>query len=242
MRRQGWRQIAGWYGAELPRRSRRTAVAWLAGAVAACALNVAHAQGPGGAPECVHDPAVTERFLPLELITGLPLPADEALRFAPVDRVYPFTAYYPSGEPPRPGETSLKGPVEARTRDGRTVPAYERTVPGAGERMALNRAGDALGRIFDERVGDIEDEAKYPVGRWRQGETRRYRTVYHGARGAGTSETSITIEKLSCTYEGVPGAVQLRWRVDGGRRADYGYVFVPERGLVQVVVYKRAGG
>ncbi len=192
--------------------------------------------------ECVHDASVTERFLVVELITGADLPTREELRMAPVDRTYPFTAYYPSGAPPQPGETALKGPVDHRTHTGRTVASYERTVPGATERMAITNNEQALGRVFDERIGQIENEGKYPVGRWKQGETRDFDTTYYTPRGARSSRTSINVEKLSCRFEGIAGAYQIRWKVDGGQRADYGYVFAPGRGLVQVVVYKRAGG
>jgi hypothetical protein len=199
------------------------------------------AQSVGNPPECRHDAAVMERFLPVELINGEPLPTSAQLQFATIDKRYPFVAYYPSGEPPYNGETSLKGPVEQRTADGRLVPSYERTVPGATERMAITANGQAIGRIFDERIGQITNEGKYPVGWWKQGETRHFDTVFHTPRGERRSRTSITIEKLSCEFEGIAGSYAIRWQVDGGQRSDYGYVFAPGRGLVQVIVYKRAG-
>ncbi|ODU09855.1 MAG: hypothetical protein ABS84_07140 [Rubrivivax sp. SCN 71-131] len=192
-------------------------------------------------PECRHDPTITERFLPVELINGEPLPATDVLQLVAIDKHYSFVAYYPSGEPPFNGETTLKGPIEQRRADGRVVQSYERTVPAATERMAITDNGQAMGRIFDERIGLISNEGKYPVGLWKQGETRHFNTVFHTARGDGNSSTSITMEKLSCEFEGISGAYAIRWRVDSGRRGDYGYVFAPGRGLVQVIVYKRAG-
>lgn len=199
------------------------------------------AQPANDPPECRHDPSVSERFLPIELINGEPPPTADVLQFVAIDKHYPFVAYYPSGEPPFNGETTLSGPLEQRTADGRTVQAYERTVPGATERMALTANGLAMGRIFDERIGLISNEGKYPVGLWKQGETRHFDTVFHTARGDRKSRTSITMEKLSCEFEGITGAYAIRWQVDGGQRSDYGYVFAPGRGLVQVIVYKRGG-
>lgn len=192
-------------------------------------------------PECVHDTSVTQRFLPVELITGEPLPTSDVLQMGPVDRTYPFTAYYPSGAPPLRSETSLKGPVEFRTAGGRVLAAYERVVPGATERMALTDNAQALGRVYDERIGHVTNEGKYPVGLWKQGETRHFNAIAHSPRGDRPMRTTIHMEKLSCRFEDVPGAYSIRWTVDGGTRGDYGYVFAPGRGLVQVVVYKRAG-
>lgn len=191
-------------------------------------------------PECEHDPAVTERFLPVELLTGEALPDAEVLRLGPVQRRYPFIGVYVDGSPPITGETSLSGPVEHRTAYGPIVPAYERTVPGAREVVAITFDGEAIGRVYDSRIGAMR-EAKFPIGRWRQGETRQHTVTYYTPRGTMEARTSITIEKLSCRYDGTPGAVAFRWKVDDGRRADYGYVFAPGRGLVQVTVYKRGG-
>ncbi|TSE25834.1 hypothetical protein Tsedi_01058 [Tepidimonas sediminis] len=191
-------------------------------------------------PDCEHDPSVTERFLPVELLTGEPLPDAEVLRLGPVQRRYPFVGVYADGSPPSNGETTLSGPVEHRTAYGPTLPAYERTVPGAREVVAITFDGEAIGRVDDSRIGPMR-EAKFPIGRWRQGETRHYTASYYTPRGVAQARTSITIEKLSCRYDGTPGAVAFRWKVEDGRRADYGYVFVPGRGLAQVTVYKRGG-
>lgn len=193
-----------------------------------------------GAVECEHDPGVTERFLPVELLTGEPLPDGEVLRLGSVQRRYPFVGLYADGSPPSTGETTLSGPVQYRTAYGVTLPAYERTVPQAQEVVAITFDGEAMGRVYDSRIGPMR-EAKFPIGRWRQGETRHHAATYYTPRGTGHARTSITIEKLSCRYEGIPGAVAFRWKVDDGRRADYGYVFAPGRGLVQVTVYKRGG-
>ncbi|WP_333708642.1 hypothetical protein [Tepidimonas ignava] len=215
-----------------PRTSWAAAALWLA-------VGVTPAQATDWTA-CEHDPSVTERFLPVELINGLPLPEQRVLQLAPVDRSYPFTGVYPSGEPAMQGQTTLKGPVEFRTGDGRTVQAYERAVPQAKEVIAITFPDEAMGRVYDSRAG-LMHEAKFPIGLWKQGETRHHTATYFAAGRTGQARTSITIEKLQCRYDGVDGAVAFRWKVDDGRRGDYGYVFAPGRGLVRVIVYRRAG-
>ncbi|GAB4405721.1 MAG: hypothetical protein OHK0048_25680 [Rhodoferax sp.] len=192
------------------------------------------------APECEHEAEVTERFLPVSLLTGTAAPPDGTFRLDPVQRRYPFVAIVQDDGAPRAGETTLEGPVEYRTGNGSTVQAYRRTVPGAREVVAITFEGESMGRVEDSRIGAMH-EAKFPIGRWKQGETRSFPVTYHTTRGTHTDRTSITIEKLSCRYEGTAGAVQFRWKVDDGRRGDYRYVFAPGRGLVMVHVFKRAG-
>ena len=130
------------------------------------------------------------------------------------------------------GRTVLSGPVEQQVQ-GKTVQVYERKVPKAYERVALTNDQTAMGRVFDERIGNVSNEGKFPVGLWKQGARRQYSTVLHLPQGDRSLTTSILIEKLSCTYDGVPGSLQIRWQ--NTRGLDYIYVFAPGRGLVQVI-------
>lgn len=209
----------------------RTALPWclLAATATSWAQN-------GAIPECIHDPSVTERFLPVELLTGNPMPAKEELTFAPVERTYSWV----DASPDRKGEIkeiSLSGPVPWIGEGGRPYEVYERKVPRAHERFALTDDRTAIGRVYDERWGNATNEGKYPVGPWKQGQVRQYRTVYYTSRGATNLTSSVEIEKLSCTYEGIAGAMQYRWKTSTG--LDYAYVYAPGRGVVQVVTYKR---
>lgn len=187
-------------------------------------------------PECVLDTSVTQRFIPVELLTGNPMPAKQELVFAPVDRVYPFinTAADRNGEVQ---DVSLSGPVSWTGEGGRVYEVYERKVPKAHERFALTPDKTAIGRVYDERFGNATNEGKFPVGLWEQGQTRNYMATYHSARGNLPLTTTVTVEKLSCTYEGISGAMQYRWKTSRG--LDYSYIYAPGRGLVQVHVYKR---
>jgi len=183
------------------------------------------------APECVHDAAVTERFIPVEMLTGLPLPSTRELRFAEVDRSYPFIDVLPDGKIGR-GDVLLKGPAKYSGYGGKEFEVYERSVPRAAERVALTPDSTAIGRVWDQRFGNAYNEGKFPVGLWQQGQKRSYDTLY----GQRSAVSSIEIEKLSCTYDGVAESLQYRWRTNNG--VDYGYIYAPGRGVVQVFTYK----
>lgn len=187
------------------------------------------------APVCVQDESVKERFLPVELLTGNPMPAGQELTLAPVDRSYPFVDELPDGTLGK-GEVVLKGPV--RWDNGGTVlEVYERKVPRAHERFALTADRTAIGRVYDDRIGTISNEGKHPVGLWSQGQERSYNTTYYASRGARSDVSTLKIEKLSCTYEGIAGAMQFSWRTNGGQH--YGYIYAPGKGLVQVMTRSR---
>lgn len=187
-------------------------------------------------PECTHDASVQERFIPVELFTGLPLGTGTDLVLAPVERSYAFVDATP-GQPVRTLETRLQGPVKWVGEAGVEYEVYERKVPRAHERVALTPDRTALGRVYDERFGNATNEGKFPVGTWTQGQKRTYNTVYHMVRGTQHLTSSVEIEKLSCTYEGVAGALQYRWKTSRG--LEYVYIYAPGRGLVQVVTYRR---
>jgi hypothetical protein len=189
------------------------------------------------APVCVHDESVKERFLPVELLTGNPMTETRELVFAPVDRVYPFVDELPDGSLGK-GEAALRGPMAWEGQGGTAYEIYERKVPRAHERFALTPDRTAIGRVYDQRFGNATNEGKFPVGMWSQGQVRRYSTTDFSPRGTRNETSSVEIEKLSCTYEGIPGAVQYGWKTSGG--LSYGYIYAPGKGLVQVMT--RAGG
>lgn len=195
----------------------------------------AQAQKTGGL-ECVHDVSVTERFIPVELLTGNPFSEKQELTFAPVKRSYPFLDASPDGKGDIM-ETSLEGPMQWVGQNGQSYEVYERKVPRAHERFALTPDKTAIGRVSDERWGNATNEGKFPVGLWKQDQLRTYNTVYHHSRGNAFLASSVEVEKLSCTYDGVAGAVQYRWKTNLG--ADYGYIYAPGKGLVQVTTYRR---
>lgn len=192
----------------------------------------------GTVQECVLDASVQERFLPVELLTGLPMPEGQELVFAPVaERTYTYVnaSAHSLG---KIGEIRLSGPVQWTGEGGVVYEVYERqVVTFAHERFAMTEDKTAIGRVWDERIGNVKNEGKFPVGLWKQGQKRYYFTVYYTKDGAKNLKTLIEIEKLSCTYDGVAGAMQYRWSADD--RLEYSYIYAPGRGAVQVAAYKR---
>ena len=187
-------------------------------------------------PVCVHDETVVERFLPVELLTGNPMPEGREIVFLPVDRVYPYVSEQPDGSVSG-GDVTLKGPMKWTGQGGTVFEVYERKVPRAHERFALTPDRTAIGRVYDERFGNAVNEGKFPVGLWKQGQKRSYATTYYSDRGARQDTSSVEIEKLSCVYEGVPGAMQYGWKT--GRGLSYGYIYVPGKGITHVMTRVR---
>ena len=78
---------------------------------------------------------------------------------------------------------------------------YERARRGVWQKFAVRTDGTAIGRVADSRYGisSCDQEAKYPVGEWKQGETRefQYRCWYGTGTGKRVRATTsvITIEK-----------------------------------------------
>lgn len=216
----------------------RAAAVMLACAASSLAMP-GHAQAPAALEvhECVHDASVQERFIPVELLTGLPMGEQKELVFAPVSRVYPFVDTAPNSGA-KLLETSLSGPVKWVGEGGVEFEVYERKVPRAHERFALTPDRTAIGRVFDERFGNAVNEGKFPVGLWKQGQVRTYATVYPAVREPKHATTTVEIEKLSCTYAGIKGALQYRWKNNRGG-LDYRYVYAPGQGLVQVTTFQR---
>lgn len=198
---------------------------------------MAQAQTQTKAPVCVQDESVKERFLPVELLTGNPMTDSRDLVFGAIDRVYPFVDELPDGSVGK-GDVTLKGPMQWEGQGGTVYEIYERKVPRAHERFALTPDRTAIGRVYDQRFGNATNEGKFPVGLWTQGQVRRYNTTYFSPRGTRNEVTSVEIEKLSCVYEGTPGAVQYGWKTASG--TSYGYIYAPGKGLVHVMT--RVGG
>jgi len=112
---------------------------------------------------------------------------------------------------------------------------YERHNKGKKQLFALSSRGDGLGRVFDSRYGrDCVDEVKFPLGLWKDGETR----VFDVSCNNGTlrRQIELTIEKINFVYDRVPHSLQFHWVVDGGRGpgTDMRYIYSPGRGLASL--------
>ena len=170
--------------------------------------------------------AVTQtRFIPVELWTGADWDGKRELRMTATDLSFG-----------KRGEKRIAGPLPwQRPSTGETIQVYERDNKGKKQLFALSSRGDGLGRVFDSRYGrDCIDEVKFPLGVWKENESRTFNVSCNG--GALRRTIKVTIEKLDFTYEGVPHSLQFHWLVDGGksRGTDMHYIYSPGRGLVSL--------
>jgi hypothetical protein len=143
--------------------------------------------------------------------------------------------------------TVWSGPAQWRNPlTGQVVRAYNRhrsnSREGAVEqKMALRTDGAAIGRVSDSRNGAFicDQEAKFPLGIWRQGEVRSFEYMCLANRGGKIVErpraARITIEELDYEYNGVPHSLRFAWRYtdrQSGEVLDHRtYIFSPGRGL-----------
>lgn len=144
--------------------------------------------------------------------------------------------------------TLWTGPQEWRNpHTGEVLTVYDRrrTTPREGsveQKMAVRADGSAIGRVYDSRFGGLvcDQEAKFPLGVWKQGEVRTFDYLCLTTRGGRVVErrraARITIEELDYEYNGIAHSVRFRWLFsdrDSGEVLDHRtYVFSPGRGLV----------
>ena len=182
-----------------------------------------------------YDSTTQVRYIPLELILGADWDGQKRI-VMPNGRFTEAVARDPS---------TWHGPLQWQHPDnGEVLMVYERGRRGVGQRFALRKDGAAIGRVSDSRFGlsSCEEEAKYPLGEWKQGETREfeYRCWYGSGekkRSAAMAAT-ITIENADFSHAGTEHALRIHWvlrrKDDGAEMDNRRYVFAPGLGVVSV--------
>jgi hypothetical protein len=142
------------------------------------------------------------------------------------------------------------GPVEdTDIATGKPITAFKRVriTPrsvSVHQRFAVRREGDGIGRVYDSRFGEIRcsGEIKFPLGQWREGETRR--NEYACApkdKPPVRRHNIITIEKIDFPCRGVPHCLQFTWEHHMEGRMEpldnRRYVFAP--GLGEISAQRR---
>jgi len=178
-----------------------------------------------------YDASTQTRYIPLELILGADWDGKREITL-PKGR---YTQTW--------GGSWWYGPVDWTHRDtGEKLLVYERTRVGVSQRMAVRKGGDAIGRVYDSR-GDktCDQEGKFPLGSWKEGETRQYE--YPCWYGTGENKqlrmrvATINIEKIDFVHHGVPHSLQARWiykdKDTGAVLDDQVYIWSPGFSRVQ---------
>lgn len=171
------------------------------------------------------EPLGATRFIPVELWSGLAWDGGRELRLAPLA----------SAE--GAGERRLSGPHPWVRREGAMpIQVYEKADPDNRQLFAIASSGQGLGRAWDERrKRECEDEVIFPLGVWRQGETRTFHVRCNGGRLQ--RRLKLTIERIDFEHQGRPHSLQFLWRIDGGpgRGEETRFIFSPGLGLVSAV-------
>jgi hypothetical protein len=190
--------------------------------------------GPKEAWEAATDQAAATRFIPMQLIVPGQWHGSRRIDM-------------PIAEGVDSEGTVWTGPQDWRNpHTGQTLRVYDRRRTNAREgtveqKMAVRHDGSAIGRAYDSRFGGLfcDQEAKFPLGLWKQGEVRTFDYTCMSARGAQVVKrrrtARITIEELDYVYNGVPHSLRFAWRftdADSGETIDHRtYVLSPGRGL-----------
>jgi hypothetical protein len=174
------------------------------------------------------------RFIPLQLILGDSWDGAETITY-PVGR---FT------EGVEQGSASVwSGPRDwDHPKTGRTLIVYDRWRGGRNAATQIFAVRDdlaAIGRVADSRFGitACDQEAKYPLGSWRRGESRSfdYRCWYGDKTRAMV--TTVTIHEIDFAYGGREHCLKEEWTLrakDDPRLLDHRiYIFAPGRGMVR---------
>jgi hypothetical protein len=185
------------------------------------------------------NPETKERYIPVELWSGAEWDGKRELKMPKVDANYRHRESY-----------QIKGPTEWKHPvTGQTYLVYERLNPGrrAGDAkwqlFAINQEQNGLGRVYDSRpdlgTRTFSGGLKFPLGLWREGETRNFAYKrYENARQSDRAE-SITIKQINFAFQNMPHCLEFYWAEterDGRKIIDHHtYIYCPGKSMVSEI-------
>ena len=168
-----------------------------------------------------------ERFIPLELFTGGEIRNDKEIKYTLADKIF--------GEKRR---KKIIGPEDWKNpQTGEIIKVYKRTRKGQSglktQLFTVTNDGECIGRVWDSRRGGkvIENGCKFPLGVWKEGETRSFK----GASGGTPRTIELTIKKLSMKKK---HKVTFNWKLynsSGKLIDDNDYTFSQGRAMTKLV-------
>lgn len=170
-----------------------------------------------------YDPAAKTRFIPVELWTGAAWDGAKVIKAGKADLTFGAG-----------GAKRITGPEPfVRPDTNETIQVYRRENRGKVQLFTISSGKDGLGRVYDSRNDKrpCTDEVKFPLGLWKQGETRTFELKC----GSRTRQIRLKIEEIDYVYRGYPHSLRYRWTLDGGGKgSDNTYVYSPGKGNVEV--------
>ena len=147
----------------------------------------------------------SERFIPLELFTGGEIRNDTEIKFTKANLIF--------GDKKRKkivGPENWKHPYK-----GKTIKVYKRTRKGQSglktQLFTITNDGQCIGRVWDSRRGGkvIENGCKFPLGVWKQDETR----TFLGSSGGKRRKIELKILILGKKQS---SGVKFNWKLYDG--------------------------
>jgi len=205
----------------------------VASSLLVAAATTARAAEPDGWDRA-YDPATGARFIPLQLIIGGEWKGERTI-------TYPAGTF---GKLVDHGSIWVGPKKWIHPKTGEALTVYDRSRVGHGmvtdQIFAVRKDQTAIGRVADNRFGitACDQEAKYPLGLWTQGEARSFEyTCWYGDRPR-TKVTTLAIRDIDFDYGGFKHSLRLEWVLrnkDDGRELDHRfYTFAPSKGLVHL--------
>jgi len=165
-----------------------------------------------------------ERFIPLELFTGGDIRNDTEIKFTQANKTF--------------GDKSRKkiiGPVDWKNSStGETLKVYTRTNKSRYGKVktqlfTITNNNQCIGRVWDSRRGGgvIVNGCKFPLGLWKEGETRTFK----GSSGGKSRTIELKILKLGSNSK---SKVKFNWKLyDGSGKItdDNDYTFSPGKAM-----------
>ena len=168
-----------------------------------------------------------ERFIPLELFTGGKIRNDTEIKFTKTNLEF--------GEKKK---KKIEGPENwDHPNTGEKIKVYKRTRKGQSglktQLFTITNDGQCIGRIWDSRRGGriIENGCKFPLGIWKEGETRSF----EGSSGGKPRKIELTILKLGKKQN---SSIKFNWKLynmkNGKLMDDNDYTFAPEKAMIEL--------
>ena len=120
---------------------------------------------------------------------------------------------------------------------GEIIKVYKRTRKGQSglktQLFTITNDGQCIGRIWDSRRGGriIENGCKFPLGIWKEGETRSF----EGSSGGKPRKIELTILKLGKKQN---SNIKFNWKLynmkNGKLMDDNDYTFAPGQAMVEL--------
>lgn len=176
-----------------------------------------------------YEPLTRTRFIPLELILGARWNGSR-------------TISYPQGTfRQEAGGSTWVGPRKwTHPVTGARLQVYDRSRTGVQQIFAVRDDQAAIGRVADSRndIRACDGEGKFPLGLWRQGESRTFEyTCWYGrALHPRAKVATINILRIDYDCSGSRHCLAIEWLYRNRDRQclldRHVYVFAPERSMI----------